>query len=370
MDKNCLSKLLNKSQFVYPQKSKIEDLDIISIHQAIIDRFDELNDEIPTLKKYLKQLNYTFRTAKTAKERFDTKQKFDYIKKIIQITKNNNGKRYYLNWTKPLINKYKKNTQNTIIIDFSNCKNNCVYSDENKNIIKEYLLIARNYIDIEIVQQLSNYIPCVNCSTSSANNIMYCIDENVYVCSICGFTQIIILPSSNFKDTVRLNSKGNNKYYYQKETNLRDAIKQYQGKQNKTIPADVYAFVYTWMEKNKINKKDLTKDHLKLLFSSYHDQGYSLYYDDITLIHHQITGISLPDISHIENNIIDRFRKIVPVFYRIRPNNRGSFLNIQYVFYQLLRLEKWKCSIDDFSILEDPERRRCIIICGNNLLKY
>ena len=69
------------------------------------------------------------------------------------------------------------------------------------------------------------------------------------------------------------------------------------------------------------------------------------YYEDIHLIHSVITGQPPNDISHIEKDIMDDFEKIADKYDKIFKNKikRKSFINSQYVLYQLLIKHKYPC---------------------------
>lgn len=353
-NKENIEKLTDKEVYILPTH-EIEDVDIMAIHRAIVNRFDELCKNKFLLEDYLVKLEKIETIGKTAKVRVGAKHMARRLCKLLNIIKDRNGEKYYLSWVKDLLVSYRENFQKPIVIDLSNGSNisRKMCSRVHIPIINKFLLIAKNYIDIEIKYDTICYTKCELCPNQTE---MCWIDENVYICVVCGFTKIVLLPSTNFKDTTRLNTTA--KYYYVKKTNLQDAMRQYQGKQNKTIPSKVYALVSEWMERNSMAVEDLTPQHLRTLFQQRRNDGYSAFYDDVTLIHSEVTGCPPPDITHLENEIYAKFEKLVPVFYERRPTDRTSFPNVQYVLYQLLRLSNYECSIDEFSILEDAERRR------------
>ena len=353
-DTQKVVKLTEEAVYILPTKH-LEDIDILAIHRAIMNRFEELCSSKFVLEDYLVKLTQISKIGSTAKMRMDAGKMARRISRYLSLIKGGNGESYYLSWVTDLLDCYQTTSQKPIVIDLSRSSNvsrkGC--SQTHIPLITKFLLIARNYIEIDLTHENINYTRCPHCSNHYE---MSWVDENVYICSVCGFTTIVLLPSTNFKDTTRLNTTS--KYYYVKRTNLQDAIRQYQGKQNKTIPQKVYDLVNDWMKRNTITKEDLTPQHLRTLFQQRRNDGYSAYYDDVTLIHSVVTGCPPPDISHLEEEIFRRFARLVPVFFEHRPEDRTSFPNVQYVLYQILRLLNWECSIDEFSILEDTERRK------------
>jgi hypothetical protein len=63
-------------------------------------------------------------------------------------------------------------------------------------------------------------------------------EENTYICTKCYARQNVIKHSSSYTDIDRVNISS--KYMYDPKIHFRDCIKQYQGKQNCTIPEKVY----------------------------------------------------------------------------------------------------------------------------------
>ena len=90
--------------------------------------------------------------------------------------------------------------------------------------------------------------------------------------------------------------------------------------------------------------------------------GCSKYYEDIVYIYHKITGHKIPDITHLENNLMADFDMLLETYDSVPLNKllllppwstakteRKNFINNQYVLYQLLRKYKYPCRKEDFS---------------------
>ena len=96
--------------------------------------------------------------------------------------------------------------------------------------------------------------------------------------------------TSSYNDIDRVNISS--KYMYDRKVHFRDCIKQYQGKQNSTIPDKIYQELEEQFklhhillgDKNTHKKerfKNLTKNHILLFLK---DLGYSNHYENVHLI--------------------------------------------------------------------------------------
>ena len=107
---------------------------------------------------------------------------------------------------------------------------------------------------------------------------------------------------------------------------------------------------------NRYNR--VTKDHILLFLK---ETGHSKHYEDIVLIYHKLTGKKVDDISHIEDKLMEDFDKISNVYdqkFKFTGKiDRKSFINTQYVLFQLLRRHKYPCKREDFNMLKTLDRK-------------
>ena len=87
--------------------------------------------------------------------------------------------------------------------------------------------------------------------------------------------------------------------------------------------------------------------------------GLSKHYENINLIHYNLTGIKPADISHLEDVILSDFDELTVLYDKKYKNtiNRVNFINTHHVLYQLLRRHKYQCKKSDFSILKTIDRQ-------------
>jgi hypothetical protein len=164
------------------------------------------------------------------------------------------------------------------------------------------------------------------------------------------------------------------KYTYDRKIHFKDCINQYQGKQNSTILPKVYDDLYSKFEFHnlligdkdtikEIRFKKIKKEHIYIFLQ---ETDNTKHYEDINLIYSNITGVKLPDISHLEESLFEDFDKLIICYDQfiiedhyqsiIEQNERTNFLNSQYILRQLLKKRNFKINEDDFSSLITIDR--------------
>lgn len=182
---------------------------------------------------------------------------------------------------------------------------------------------------------------------------------------MCGSQQEVFFYTSSYKDIDRVNISA--KYTYDRKVHFRDCINQYQGKQNSTIDQKVYddledQFIkHHLLSGNKntskeIRFKKIDKDHIQLFLK---ELGYCKHYENVNLIHYNLTGIKPDDISYLEDKLLEDFDALTELYDRKYKHKieRKNFINTQYVLYQLLARHKHKCRKEDFTILKTIDRK-------------
>lgn len=142
-----------------------------------------------------------------------------------------------------------------------------------------------------------------------------------------------------------------------------------QGKQNSTIEDKVYDGLEEQFRRHHLligdkstpkeeRFKNITKDHIHLFLK---DLGYAKHYENIHLIHYNMTGIKPDDISHLEDRLLSDFDEIsdtYQILFKNRPGfERKNFINTQYVLYQLLQKYNHACNKKHFTILKTIDRK-------------
>jgi len=340
------------------------DLNIIKIHEAILLRFSYFHSTIPLIesqiKKYENDINPDEKTINEIKE---IENQISVLKKLIDDYTHKRSYNKYLSLTKNLIEEYAtvatNKSKGVIIFKQSKEKENPEIVEKRLKIIRHYLDIAKDYIRLEIIHHQTNKINCPGCGIN-LNNIF--IDEEIglCICPECGYERETISHNSTFRDIQRSNN-GNRNNYDDCE-NFRKALLRFQGKQVHKPPSKLYDQLDTFFEKTgkpsrqTVQKQSLTPDGKKkgtsrqMMFEALAETNNSAYYDDINLIMHEYWGWNLPDISHLEEQIMEDYIATQQVYNSIPNKDRDASLNIQFRLFVHLKAVDYQCNKDDFKI--------------------
>ena len=282
----------------------------------------------------------------------------------------------YFSESLEIIENCKKIVNVPMKIDFIGSKK---IQDENIDSNKEYDNYIFNSIYIQNINQpittlkkkekLKDNIKCFNCK--SVNNFSVENGE-FYICNQC-FTQKQMINMISYNDGNRLNP--HSKYIYDRQLHFKNCINQYQGKQCVNIPDKVYEdlenqfnihglLVGTESMSRQIRFSNITKTQINIFLK---ELKYSKYYEDVYLIHSVMTLKSPDNISYIEDKLIYDFNLLSNIYDKLfkKTVKRKSFINTQYVFFQLLIKNKHKCDKEDFMILKTIDRKHFHdIICS------
>jgi len=297
------------------------------------------------------------------------KDKLDCVQKNIEKEMSEELLNFYVLETAEIIEKYKEEMHKPIkIIPGKKQKIN----KDILELVNRYIKIAERYGYKQVYtkkkkDKLDDIGPekilCENCGNNKGFDI---IDDVIYICPKCFTQQTLITYKSTYNDIDRVNLS--NQYTYKREIHFRDCIKQYQGKQNCTIPDKVYKDLEKELELHyilidnsdrEIRFSKVTKLQLIIFMENL---GYSEHYENVHLIHYVLTGKKPDNISHLEDILINDFKILIDTYDRLFPtkeskNGRNNFINAQYVLFQLLRLHKHPCNRDDFSLLKTLSTR-------------
>lgn len=364
----------------------MNNVDILWIHNTILRKFQNSDDMNPRNTEYT---NWKTLYDEASENKSTSNNVLNDIQdKIKEIEKIKDAEQFsfYLIQAIPIIDEYKslQKKQNKIyFVSEKNNESNNSDSDKSKNmnrIIKNYLKLVNTYfpedyknnewdkvkssVEINSIPKIksNSKIKCEICMLDSDNFIIY---DNHYVCENCGFVSTTTHSNISYKDIDRVNISS--KYTYDRRTHFRDCINQFQGKQNASIPKSVYDdLIQQFVSHGVIPKnyssipkeeafKNVSKEHI-LLFLKEIKQ--TKHYEDIVLIHHQLTGKPTPDISYLENKLLNDFDLLVDTYDKKYKNSeRKNFINTQYVLFQLLRRHRYPCKKEDFNMLKTVDRK-------------
>lgn len=371
-------------------------IDILSIHDQILKDYNKNDNYVPSDATLSNQSKWQSLYSEISDNTSD--DILTDIKKKFETTQNQTFRdnfNFYIMQSLSLLDEYtkiKKSLQKVQFLKRSNLTEDSkkqrlqTIIDQYMNILKEffpcyYEIYQNMYTETEKtpkkkgIQQTQTNIKCVNCDLEQDQFVH---TDNHLVCSFCG--NVISLTNDNlisFRDIERVNI--GSKYIYDRKTHFRECIKRFQGKQNVNIPPQIWESLYDKLLRYQLvpeNYKELekkeafakvTKEHIHMFLK---ELGCSKYYEDIVYIYHKITGHEIPDITHLENNLMADFDLLLETYdavpltqilvlppWSFAKTERKNFINNQYVLYQLLRKYKYPCRKEDFQFLKTSDRK-------------
>lgn len=325
------------------------------------------------------------------------KRLYDLEKEISNII-NDSSYNFYVMETHDIIKEYKQIIEKPTKISFFGKTK----VDNNKeNIIKQYLDISNKYYSLDKIEgikkilnkdfkdskdkkdndKIDKFTPekqekyLQNLDKNNLNNIKNChnclknfeVEDEKYICKDCGCQKDILGNMTSYKDINRVNITY--KFTYERIVHFKDCINQYQGKQNSNIDESIYKDLENQFEvhgllvgDNNTSREErftnISKEHIIMFLK---ETGNSNNYEHVFLIYNTFTGKKNDDISHLEKVLLEDFETLSNLYDKKFRNekkiDRKSFINTQYVLYQLLRKHKHPCKKEDFNILKTLDRK-------------
>ena len=339
----------------------LKEINILTIDNKIIENFKEEKEKLPVYKNMLIEIDKSLE-IKNMKPRVKSNllKSHEELNKHIYEIENNIPLNFYITETAEILEKFKEILNAPMKVNFlgKSSKSN----KEKQKLINEYIDVASKYVNIELEPpDRKERIICKNCDNKKDFDIL---DGNIYVCNNCSAQQVIMKNVSSYRDIDRVNISS--KYLYDRKIHFRDCINQYQGKQNSTIPQKVYDDLEKQFElhhllngdkdtSKNVRFKNITKEHISLFLK---ELDYTKHYENINLIHYNLTGIKPDDIGYLEDKLLEDFDILTDLYDKnFKHIDRKNFINTQYVLYQLLLRHKHPCTKEDFSILKTVDRK-------------
>lgn len=335
-------------------------IDILALDAKIQSFFTEQVNSLPTHRERLKELEETQKKGVVPALQKDLEYNITELRNLITEIESGRNYNFYIADTVELLNKYRNILKTPLKMSFTGKKTET--NKEKNEIVQKYLDIVKKYYPIETQTNEKKFrMECDNCP----NTEEFIVRDNAYICSDCGSQQEIIQQATSYKDADRVNISS--KYTYDRKVHFRDCINQYQGKQNCTIDAKIYTDLENAFERHHLLVGDkntpkekrfsqITKSHILMFLK---ELDYSKQYENVNLIHYNMTGKKPDDISHLEDRLLADFDLLTETYDKyIKPDvDRVSFISSQYVLYQLLQRYKHPCKKEDFVILKTVDRK-------------
>jgi hypothetical protein len=346
----------------------VYDYNILQIDDILNKKFEqEKRRQIASLNSKLELENVKVKCRQSMIERKASRKNIADYESLIKKYEENIDKKTYCAKVESLLDAYRKIGPISNIVSFLSNNKEEISVPETKEqqeirhrIISSYLEIARKYIPIDLVRKLTDNDICLGCGVDTSKMEEEEDDDDCTVCSNCGLEKINIIKSAFYADGGRINNCRNN---YEDRANFEKVLARYQGKQITKPSKDLYIkldeyFISRGLPSSKeYNEMQLTAEGTKvgtsreMMFEVLSNIGCSGYYDDINLICSVFFGWSLPDVSHLEDNIMKDYDEFQAVYDQLPDRDgRKSSLNSQWKLFILLRRRGWSCKAKDFKI--------------------
>ncbi len=344
--------------------SYTNDLNIIKIHDAICFRYEYFHKAIGIIQEHIIELTKELNKGNlSCNEKKSLETDINNLKKGMYDYENNISYNKYLSETELILEEYNKVASNKSkgVVIFRNIKETEDETIVHKRvkIIQEYLNVSKKHIRLEIIHKSLPKVLCPICKLDFSKAQIE-EDFGLHTCPKCGYERESICHVSTYRDIEKINPGSRNNY--DDCENFRKALQRFQGKQSHQPPQklyeqlDEYFFRLGKGSAREVQRLPLTEEgHKKgtsrqMMFEALSETNNSAYYDDINLILHNYWGWSLPDISQLEEKIMEDYISTQKVYNSIQNKDRNASLNIQFRLFVHLKAVDYPCSKNDFKI--------------------
>lgn len=332
---------------------------------------------------------------------------------------------FYLAEVSPLLEEYSRLLDTPIVkrgFMSRKARKTKVSTQQNSDVLRrkneitvEFLRIAHQYTvnglvlpscEIPVENSGSDDVFCEDCSST---NVVINVSDSMACCYDCGYEFSMPMDANETPVTTNTEDSSRSNSRYEAILHFKSSMAKYQGKQQTTIPIGLYRHLHTEFSRAGLLPdfaKDITFDELlqSTQRNTNRDTGvmarlhqpedttdqnssippyngaysrithdhiimflrkvYEKHYEDVMLIHYSLTGVSPPNIGHLEPILEQDFRELMALYhqeYVIKRNpvleDGKSFKSNYYILYKLLQKHNVRCNRRHFSnMLKTPDR--------------
>ena len=348
-----MPKVIIEANVTKRTKMCVKDFNIFHIDSVIRELILEQISSVPHFQKELSNALKILSTG-SPKDKLLAKQQVFVLRKKIQDLESTFELLYYDVRTAKILQEFKEIVSSKSSRSFISSKSDTEGTRDlvkKSDLIAKYMIIAREYLDIEGYNQITKKMICSECGSIDMRRLSD--EETTFVCMECSASIQIFDDTPSFKDADRVNMCS--RYTYTRKGHFIIAVKKYGGKQ--TLSQEVIDMVVGALIKeiefHGLTKETVKKSQLHIFLG---ENDLSKYYDDLNLLYHLITGKPCPDISMYETQLMEDFdeqEKALDKVSAMDPDDkRINSLNVYYKLYKLLQRQGHKCNKDDFYILK------------------
>lgn len=235
--------------------------------------------------------------------------------------------------------------------------------------IREYLAIARSYINLNAFQTSTDVARCQVCGVP-ADRGANSDDHGTIVCE-CGCETVGVTRAATFRDSARIDAGVKNAY--EDLGNFIKRIDAFEGKQKTPLPAPLYRQLESYFAAHPLpsgltpteiralpptpsGKKEGTS--IALLGEALLATNNSAFYRDVELIAYKLWGWELADLttSGLRRALVADYVATQKVYEEYKE--RGSSLNVNLRLFYHLRVRGYVCALTDFKIVSSMDSLR------------
>lgn len=246
--------------------------------------------------------------------------------------------------------------------------------DQRTRIVSEYLDILSDFFPKLVIKRIdSAHVEgiCVKCGNQLQDWTDY------YYCTNCHLTCPVSESLIDIADGENVSSTNVSKSAVDKRLHFRNVVNKFEGLQSPdSIVVEVRELISRYIRDNNIVESSLTKEGLLSILkklkrdnksslervsksirisTAFSADGYNVvtsdHFLDINLLHHELTGSALPNLSHIRDRLFKRYDELLKV-----SNKKESGISLAtkqlFFLYKFLQLEEYPCSLPDIPVLK------------------
>lgn len=183
------------------------------------------------------------------------------------------------------------------------------------------------------------------------------LDKYSSVCQTCGHVYTDYLDDT--EDALPYGEYiSHKKFTYKEVSHFIDTLHKVQNKQIQNIPKSAIQKIKK--EASKYQIKDLNQIDKPFMKKLLKNVGLSKYLNNMHTLIYLVWNIEMPKIdSVIEKRIIHDYEyKVLPVYKKVKPDDRSSFLNYHYTAYKMCELYEQDDVLKYFNLPQDEQKIR------------
>lgn len=325
-----------------------EETDIMTIHKHVLDEFSKENFSVENLRKEVSKIREIINSSRL--RIVDLRYYEDEIEKLeeqIRERSSDSRRQQYLQKVQEILQEWEE--MKRLEGPYFKFGSQTRYSPDKISIIRAYLQVASEFVSLNLcVKERPGENLCPYCRETLGD------EEGKVVCYKCGIYQDALTHDAEYNDRCHINSTSNNGYM-NKETFVK-ALDCYQGRQKVEFPRELWTKFDDYCAFKKKIKATLNYETTRPIFK---EIGYSGYFDDINLflsMHPEIRK-PLPDLSKVEDQILQDYDQFSAKYPEIKGDERDSSLNAWYLLYILCQRREVPCNKFDLKMPDTREIR-------------